>query len=299
VTGGDEARAIQPTNGPAPHDDVAPAHVPIIACAMLGRVISVTVERRPVDGGTVAVVALNDPDRRNILSPPLVDAVASTFDELEADGAVGAVVLTGAGRAFCAGADLSDLGAGGQAAEAHRAEALKRIYSGFLRVARSSLPTIAAVNGPAVGAGMNLALACDVRLVARSGRFDTRFLRLNIHPGGGHMWMLQRAIGPQAAAAMVLFGRVADAEEAVRLGLALEAVDDEALLDRAVELATPAAAAPRNLIERMKRELALPAAEHEAALDRELEAQVWSMGQPAFADQLAALQRTISSSRQD
>jgi enoyl-CoA hydratase len=266
---------------------------------MLGRVISVTVERRPVDGGTVAVVALNDPDRRNILSPTLVDAVATAFDELEADDAVGAVVLTGAGRAFCAGADLSDLGAGGQAAEAHRAEALKRIYSGFIRVARSPLPTVAAVNGPAVGAGMNLALACDVRLVARSGRFDTRFLRLNIHPGGGHMWMLQRAIGPQAAAALVLFGRVADAAEAVRLGLALEAVDDDALLDRAVELATPAAAAPRNLIERMKRELALPAAEHEAALDRELEAQVWSMGQPAFADQLAALQRTISSSRQD
>jgi enoyl-CoA hydratase len=112
------------------------------------------------------------------------------------------------------------------------------------------------------------------------------------------MWMLQRAIGPQAAAAMVLFGKVADPDEAVRLGLALEAVDDDVLLDRAVELATPAAAAPRNLIERMKRELALPAAEHEAALDRELEAQVWSMGQPAFAAQLAALQRTISSSGQ-
>jgi enoyl-CoA hydratase len=273
--------------------------VPIIACAKLRSVTSVRVERRAVDGGTVAVVTLNDPDRRNILSAPLGDAVTATFDELEADETVGAVVLTGAGRAFCAGADLSDLGAGGEAAEAHRAESLKRIYSGFLRVARSSLPIVAAVNGPAVGAGMNLALACDVRLVARSGRFDTRFVRLNIHPGGGHMWMLQRAVGPQAAAAMVLFGRVADAEEAVRLGLALEAVEDDALIDRAVELAAPAAAAPRALVERMKGELALPVAEHAAALDRELEAQVWSMGQPAFADQLAALQRTISSSGQN
>jgi enoyl-CoA hydratase len=262
------------------------------------RVSSVQIDRRPVEGGTVAVVTLDDPERRNILSPPLVAAVAAAFDELEADASVGAAVITGAGRAFCAGADLGDLSAGGQAAEAQRGQRLKDIYAGFLRVARSSLPTIAAVNGPAVGAGMNLALACDVRLVGRAGRFDTRFLRLNIHPGGGHMWMLQRAIGPQAAAAMVLFGRVADADEAVRLGLALEAVDDATLLDRAVELAAPVAAAPRALVERMKRELALPAAEHAAALDRELEAQVWSMGQPAFTDQLAALQRSISSSGQ-
>jgi len=262
---------------------------------MLARVTSVIIERRKVEGGVVAVVTLDDAERRNVLSPPLVAAVADAFDQLEADADVGAVVLTGAGRAFCAGADLGDLSAGGQAAEGQRAAHLKGIYAGFVRVARSTLPTVAAVNGPAVGAGMNLALACDVRLVGRSGRFDTRFLRLNIHPGGGHMWMLRRAIGPQAASALVLFGQVAGAEEAVRLGLAHEVVADDALLDRAVELATPAAAAPRALVERMKQELTMPADEHDAALERELEAQVWSMGQPAFTEQLAALQRTISS----
>ena len=80
------------------------------------------------------------------------------------------------------------------------------IYEGFLRVLRSPLPTIAAVNGPAVGAGMNLALACDVRLAGASARFDTRFVKIGLHPGGGHVWMLERAVGPQAAAAMVLFG---------------------------------------------------------------------------------------------
>jgi enoyl-CoA hydratase len=264
-------------------------------------VSTVNLERRSVtssagEGGTVAIVTLNDAERRNVLSPAIVAAMVDVFDEIEGDHTVGAVVITGAGRAFCAGADLGDLGAGGQSDE--RAARLKGIYAGFLRVARSPLPIIAAVNGPAVGAGMNLALACDVRIIARSGRFDTRFLHLGIHPGGGHMWMLQRAIGPQAAAAMVLFGRIAQPDEAVRIGLALEAVDDADLIHRAVEIATPAAAAPRNLTERMKRELALPADEHAAALDRELEAQVWSMEQPAFLARLAAMQRTISSSDQ-
>jgi enoyl-CoA hydratase len=263
---------------------------------MLARVTSVSIDRRTVEGGIVAVVCLDDAERRNILSPELVAAVERAFDELEADPSVGAIVVTGAGRAFCAGADLGDLSASGAAAEEQRAQRLRDIYAGFLRVAHCPLPTIAAVNGAAVGAGVNLALGCDVRIVGRSGRFDTRFLRLNIHPGGGNMWLLQRAVGPQAAAAMVLLGHVADADEAVRLGLAFEAVDDASLLDRAVELAAPAAAASRPLVERMKRELGIPAGDHAAALDRELDAQVWSMGQPAFTEQLASLQRSISSS---
>ena len=79
---------------------------------------------------------------------------------------------------------------------------------------RSPLPTVAAVNGPAVGAGMNLALACDVRIAGASARFDTRFLRIGLHPGGGHAWMLDRAVGPQAAAAMVLFGARLDGARA-------------------------------------------------------------------------------------
>ena len=97
------------------------------------------------------------------------------------------------------------------------------IYEGFLRVLRSPLPTVAAVNGPAVGAGLNLALACDVRLAGASARFDTRFLRIGLHPGGGHAWMLDRAVGPQAAAAMVLFGdadrRAAGRRDRPRVGV--------------------------------------------------------------------------------
>ena len=133
----------------------------------------------------------------------MVDEIGAAPMDAEADDSVGALVVTGTAPAFCAGADLSHLG------DSQR-EGLLRIYEGFLRIGRSPLPSIAAVNGAAVGAGVNIALACDVIVAGESARFDTRFLQLGIHPGGGHTWMLQRRIGAQAAAAMVLFGATLD-----------------------------------------------------------------------------------------
>jgi enoyl-CoA hydratase len=206
---------------------------------------------------------------------------------------VGALVVTGAGSAFCAGADLSHLGGGhGRSTE----DGLMAIYEGFLRIARSPLPTIAAVNGPAVGAGMNLALACDLRLAARSARFDARFLNLGIHPGGGHTWMSQRIVGPQTTAATVLFGEIVDGAEAERVGLVWRCVDDDALIDTAIELGRRAASAPRELVRRTKATISDVAAidGHDAAVRRELVDQAWSADQPAFRDRLAAMQRRIS-----
>src|SRR5688572_16307853 len=170
----------------------------------------------------VAVLTLNDPDRRNSLTGPMVDEIVETFDRLEADDGVGAVVITGAGKGFCAGADLGNLG--GQATESGSG-GFRSIYEGFMRVGRSTLPTLAAVNGAAVGAGMNLALACDVRVAGRSGRFDCRFLDLGLHPGGGHTWMLRDAVGKSNAAAMVLFGQILDGETAERYGLVWRCFD--------------------------------------------------------------------------
>jgi enoyl-CoA hydratase len=246
-----------------------------------------TVHTEIADG--VAVVSLDDPDRRNALDAAMVDEIVATFEAIEADGEASAVIITGRGKAFCAGADLSHLGSS-------RRQGLRHIYEGFLRVGRSPLPTIAAVNGPAVGAGMNLALVCDVRLAGTSARFDTRFLQLGIHPGGGHTWMLQRTVGPAATAAMVLFGEVLTGAEAERIGLVWRCVDDGVLLDEAGELATRAVAAPRELLLRTKQTLADMAAidHHDAAVDRELETQLWSMDQPEFTERLAALQRRIS-----
>jgi enoyl-CoA hydratase len=240
----------------------------------------------------VAVVTLDDPGRRNALTQAMVDGIVTAFDRLEAHGEVGGVVVTGAPPAFCAGADLGDLGGA-------RRQSLLAVYEGFLRVARSPLATVAAVNGPAVGAGMNLALACDIRLAARSARFDTRFLQLGLHPGGGHTWLLRRAVGDATARAMVLFGRRLDGEAAARAGLVWDVVDDERLLDEARALAGVAAGAPRDLVAEMKRTFADMAAvdDHEAAVERELDPQVRSIEDPAFAERLAALRRRIADTR--
>lgn len=239
--------------------------------------------------GGVAVLTLDDPERRNALSMSLCAAVVDAVEVLEADPSVGALVVTGAGPAFCAGADLTQLGES-------RRDGLLSIYEGFLRIARSPIPSIAAVNGAAVGAGMNLALACDLCLAARSARFDTRFLDLGIHPGGGHTWMFQRATGTQATVAAVVFGQVLDGSEAERVGLVWRCVENDVLLETALEIASRAASFPRELTQRTLRTIRDVAGldDHDAAVERELVDQLWSMDQPAFAERLAALRRRIN-----
>jgi enoyl-CoA hydratase len=236
----------------------------------------------------VAVVTLDDPERRNALTQTMVDALTAVVDELEHNDGVGAIVVTGAPPAFCSGADvnaLMQLGAEGQ--DAHD---VREIYAGFLRVLECRLPTVAAVNGPAVGAGFNLALACDVRIAGTSARFDARFLRIGIHPGGGHTWLLDRAVGPQAAAAIDLFGERLDGERAAATGLAWECVPDAELVDRATAFAARAAEAPRELATRVKATLrnARWQPSFDAALRAELQQQVWSLTQPEFLDRINA-----------
>ena len=124
----------------------------------------------------VALITVNDPDRRNAVTAEISAALRAAVDAAEADPGVHAVIVTGAGKAFCAGANLTALGA---AAE----DGLRVIYDGFLALANCSLPTIAAVNGAAVGAGLNLALAADVRIAGPAAMFDPRFQKLGIHPG--------------------------------------------------------------------------------------------------------------------
>lgn len=251
----------------------------------------VLVERRD----RVAVVTVSDPDRRNALTVDLSDRLAGAVVGCEQDADLSAIVIAGAPPAFCAGGDLGAL------ADAGRTDddvALRRIYDGFLAVARCTLPTVAAVNGAAVGAGLNLALACDVRLAGPRARFDARFLRLGIHPGGGMTWMLQRAVGPQVAKAMALFSEVLGAEEAVRTGLAYRLVpagdaDDtarahDAVVDAAVEFAAAAAAAPRDLVIDTKHSMTDTAGMtgHAEAVEREVRPQVVSLRSEAFAQTL-------------
>jgi enoyl-CoA hydratase len=239
----------------------------------------------------VAVVTIDDPDRRNAINAAMNDELLTLFDSLESRDDVRAVVVTGAPPAFCAGADLSVLRSAGDA------DGLRSIYAGFLRVASTSLPTVAAVNGAAVGAGVNMALACDVIVAGESARFDSRFLRIGIHPGGGHLWRLARKTSDQTARAMVLFGEVLDGVRAAELGLAWRCVPDASLLDDAVALARGACDAPHALVARTKETLDSLAAvtSPDAAVAAELEPQAWSTTTPEFADMLAKMKARISS----
>jgi enoyl-CoA hydratase len=237
----------------------------------------------------VAVLTVNDPDRRNAVTADISAALRAAVDGAEADQDVHALVVTGAGKAFCAGADLTALGAATE-------EGLRRIYDGFLAVANCALPTIAAVNGPAVGAGLNLALAADVRIAGPGALFDARFQKLGIHPGGGATWMLQRAVGPQVARAALLFGMRFDAESAVRHGLALTVADDPVAAAR--DLAAGPAAAPREVVVATKASMRATAnpgfvdtEQHRIAVDTELGPQATSIESPEFARRLQAAQR--------
>ena len=239
----------------------------------------------------VATLTLNNPAERNTMTAELVSDIKQAMDEIEADQTIGAIIVTGAAPAFCAGANLGNL------AEAD-GESLSRIYEGFLRIARTPLPTIAAVNGAAVGAGMNLALCCDVRIAAHRAKFDTRFLQIGLHPGGGHTWMFRNIAGPQATMAAVIFGEILDGHEAQRVGLVYKCVPDDELIATARVMAVRAASAPRELAIITKRTIQEMAnvTTHDEAVAKELEPQVWTTRQPWFAERLAALQNRIKKS---
>src|SRR5690349_9749421 len=216
-------------------------------------------------------------------------ALRAAVESAEANPDVHALIVTGAGKAFCAGADLTALG---EATE----EGLRKIYDGFLAVAQCTLPTIAAVNGAAVGAGLNLALATDVRIAGPHASFDPRFQKLGIHPGGGATFMLQRAIGPQAARAALLFGMRFDAEAAVRHGLALDLADDP--VAAAHELAARPASAPRDVVVATKASMRATfnpgitdMHQHHMAVDVEIGPQARSIESPEFAERLAEAKR--------
>lgn len=237
----------------------------------------------------VAVITINDPDRRNAVTFEISAALRAAVDAAEADTDVHALIVTGAGKAFCAGANLTALG---EATE----DGLRVIYDGFLAVANCTLPTIAAVNGAAVGAGLNLALAADVRIAGPAALFDPRFQKLGIHPGGGATWMLQRAVGPQVARASLLFGMSFDAETAVRHGLALKVAEDPVAAAR--ELAAGPAAAPREVVLATKASMRATANpgfidsdQHRIAVDTELGPQATSIESPEFARRLEAAKR--------
>src|ERR1700677_3235115 len=243
----------------------------------------VRVER--VDG--VAIVSLDHPEDRNALSLSMTRELAEAIHSVADDDAVGALVLAATGPVFSAGGSVDDL--------LEPKAPLSETYAGFVALLECELPTVAAVNGPALGAGMNLALACDVIVCSPSARFETRFLDVGLHPGGGHLWQLRQRIGRQGAAALSLFGETLDGEEAARRQLAWRCVPESDLLDTAWQLASRAAGHDRALLSRTRRTLAdSKAVAHAAdAVTLELGPQEWSIGRPEFLDALRRLRTRL------
>lgn len=235
------------------------------------------IEYQTRDG--VALITLNAPSRRNAITVEMADHLVAALSEADADPAVGAVVIAGQGQAFCAGAHLVALAdaEADPAGERSYAE-IGRIYKSFLDVTKVGVPTIAAVGGAAVGAGLNLALCADLRVVAHRARLRSAFGQLGLHPGGAHYSLLARTLGREAAAAMGLFGEEIDGDRAVELGLAWRAAEPEAVIELAIELASRVASDPalsRAMIASFRSETA-PAVPLELAVQAERAAQMWS-----------------------
>lgn len=231
--------------------------------------------------GPVRVITLNVPDKLNALSWPLLEELAAAVDAVAADEDARALVVTGAGRAFCSGADLESLfGDRTRPVEVLR-DVLLKVYGSFLGLRDLAIPTVAAVHGPAVGAGLNIALACDVIVAGPQAGFGPTFSRIGLHPGGGCTWMLTQRIGSANTAAALYAGDVIGAEDGLRLGIAQELADDPQA--RARELAALYASREPRLMADIKRSVRVAATSDLAAsLEVEALAQAHSLQSETF-----------------
>ncbi|MCA1711687.1 MAG: enoyl-CoA hydratase/isomerase family protein [Actinobacteria bacterium] len=188
---------------------------------------------RPDDG--IVVLTLDLPDVRNAMTGELTQAWGDAVAALRGDRSVRCVVVTGAGRAFCAGGDLGWLAAEPDATPDQLRDRMLPFYTTWLSLRALDVPSIAAVNGAAVGAGAALALSCDIRYAGAAAKVTVPFAQLGMHAGMATTWLLPEVVGAAAARELLLTGRVADATEMLRLGMCSAVYDDDVLMDRTLE----------------------------------------------------------------
>ena len=231
--------------------------------------------------GDVALLTFNDPDRRNAMTQAMGEAFAGCIAELAADAALRAVILTGAGRGFSAGGDLgmirgrADQGSAGPG-RARRAirDTMRSFYKLFLAVRDLPCPSVAALNGHAMGAGLCVALACDVRIAAEDAKLGLNFTKLGLQPGMGATWTLPRLVGPARAAELLYSSRILSGAEAAQIGLVNRALPREQVLPAAREMAAGFASCAPLAVRAVKRALARsPEASLEDQLSFEAEEQ--------------------------
>ncbi len=203
----------------------------------------------------VAVLTMNRPDRLNALSPAMLDGFREALPRLGRDPSVGAIVVTGAGRGFCAGGDVKTMGARATHTFEERLDGLHAMHQIPLMVRNLPKVVIAAVNGPAFGAGLGVAMCCDLRVAARSARFGTAFGGIAYSGDFGGSWLLTRLVGTAKARELYLLGDAVGADEAERVGLVSRVVGDDELMGEVMALARRIAAGPRLAYGYMKRNL--------------------------------------------
>lgn len=234
----------------------------------------------------VALLTLDAPDRRNALTVEMAQGLIDACEQIDADPAVGAVVVRGEGAYFCAGGDRATLAAAGEdPAAPEQWTGMTAIYRSFARVGELEPPTIAAIRGGAVGAGLNLALATDLRVVADDAVLLSGFLPIGLHPGGGHTALRGRLGSRESAAALTLFGQRLTGAQLVERGLAWSAVPASEVDDAAFALAATPAADPelaRRTARSLRATLGPPAIPWATALELERASQMWSMRRKAL-----------------
>lgn len=207
----------------------------------------------------VATLRLSREAERNAMTPELLDAFEDGVRRVRDDPDVRVVVVTGTGRHFCSGADFRTtaelMARSGFVGPAGRRESTRRIYAAFLGLLELDVPVIAAVNGHAIGGGLGLALAADVRVVSTEAKLGANFTRLGLHPGMAITCLLPRAVGAERAAELLFTGRLVTGAEAVELGLARHAVPAPEVLPRATALAREMAVAAPWAVRLTKRSL--------------------------------------------
>ena len=193
--------------------------------------------------GAVAKVVLNRPEKLNALTVEMRERLGEYFTRLRFDDAVRAIIVTGAGRGFCSGADVDRMG-GDDDLRAGR-QRMQQGAHAYLRTLHAiEKPVVAAVRGPAVGIGWSIALACDLTVASTTARFSQVFKRIGLAPDGGAIWSLTRRLGMAKAKELVFSARFVEAAEALQLGLVNEVVADDALMARAEALAAELAEGP-------------------------------------------------------
>jgi 2-(1,2-epoxy-1,2-dihydrophenyl)acetyl-CoA isomerase len=224
--------------------------------------------------GPVLTVTLNRPDKLNSFNEAMHLALRAAVERMEREAAVRAMLLTGAGKGFCAGQDLGDRNLAADQ-EIDLGATIEEFYNPLVRRLRAlEKPIVCAVNGVAAGAGANLALACDIVLAARSARFIQAFCRIGLVPDSGGTYFLPRLIGEARARALALTGEAVSAEQALAWGLIWRVVDDEQLLPEAKALAQRLAEAPTKGLGLIKRALNASFAndlDHQLDLERDLQ----------------------------